>query len=284
MELSAARCVAISDMTSKQGYAGRKARCAVTPVPCIGGEHRAYRALTQPFAAHSHRHYVIGRVKEGERELDLNGERMHIAPGDLIVLDPGDVHGCRQASDAPFSYDSVTIAAEVLDDARLRPPKSDRYEALEAFDDLVRCIEGEADGETEVLERTLYLASCLDAAESPSSASSIHEGPALRAFAHLCGHLAEPHAIADLAAAEGISEYALIRAYRRRFSITPLQHLMSLRVECACELLSKGAAPADVAAETGFADQSHLTRIFKQRIGTTPAAYGRMVAGGGVRE
>ena len=86
-----------------------------------------------------------------------------------------------------------------------------------------------------------------------------------------------------LAAAEGISEYALIRAYRRRFAITPLQHLMSLRVECACELLSEGAAPADVAAEAGFADQAHLTRVFKQRIGTTPAAYRRMTAKGGIR-
>lgn len=59
---------------------------------------------------------------------------------------------------------------------------------------------------------------------------------------------------------------------------------MALRVECACELLAEGAGPADVAAETGFADQAHLTRVFKQRMGTTPAAYGRMAARGGVRE
>ncbi len=284
MELSAARCAVISDMTSEKEHAERRVRCAVTPIPCIGGERRAYRELAQPFAAHFHRHYVIGKVEKGERELDLNGERMRLAPGDLIVLNPGDVHGCRQASDAPFSYDSVTVAAEVLDNAYLRPPKNDRSEALEAFDDLLRCIDSEADGKAEALERTLYLASCLDAGEGPSSAPSIHEGSALRVFAHLRGHLAEPHAIADLAAAEGISEYALIRAYRRRFSITPLQHLMSLRVECACELLSEGAAPADVAAETGFADQAHLTRAFKQRIGTTPAMYGKMAIGGGIRE
>lgn len=258
------------------------ANCTVTPIPQIGGERRSYRGLAQPFAAHSHRHYVIGRVEEGERELELNGERVRIAPGDLIVFNPGDVHGCHHASDALFAYDSVTIAAEILDDAHLQFPGRGNREALRAFDDLLSSIECK-DG-AEILERALFLASCLDAGEAYSANTTIHEESALRVFAHFCGHLAEPHAIAKLAAIEGISEYALIRAYRKRFSITPLQHLMSLRVECACELLSEGTAPADVAAETGFADQAHLTRVFKQRIGTTPAAYRRMAARGGIQE
>lgn len=266
---------------SEKEHAGQAAHCTITPIPQIGGERRTYRGLAQPFAAHSHRHYVIGRVEEGERELDLNGSRVRIAPGDLIAFNPGDMHGCHQADDALFAYDSVTIAAEVLDGARLRFPRRDDGEALRAFDALLRSIEG--GGGAEVLEKALFLASCLDAGGEPSAVPAAHEASALRAFAHLCGHLAEPHAIAELAAAEGISEYALIRAYRRRFAITPLQHLMSLRVECACGLLSEGAAPADVAAEAGFADQAHLTRVFKQRIGTTPAAYRRMTAKEGIQ-
>lgn len=255
-------------------HAGRAAHCTITPIPQIGGERRTYRGLAQPFAVHSHRHYVIGRVEGGERDLDLNGSRVRIVPGDM--------HGCCQAGDALFAYDSVTIAAEVLDGARLRFPRRDDGEALRAFDALLRSIEG-GDG-TEMLERALFLASCLDAGGEPSAVPAAHEASALRAFAHLRGHLAEPHAIAELAATEGISEYALIRAYRKRFDITPLQHLMSLRVECACGLLSEGAAPADVAAEAGFADQAHLTRVFKQRIGTTPAAYRRMMAKEGIQE
>lgn len=258
------------------------ARCAVTPIPLIGGERRAYRGIAQPFAAHSHQHYVIGRVEAGERELDLNGERVRIVPGDLVAFNPGDVHGCRHASDEPFAYDSVTVAAEVLDGARLRFPEGADAEAQRAFDDLLGAVE--RDGGAEVLEQVLLLASCLGAGDEPPAAPSAHEESALRVFAHLRGHLAEPHSIAELAALEGVSEYALIRAYRKRFAITPLQHLMSLRVECACELLSEGTAPADVAVETGFADQAHLTRVFKQRMGMTPAAYGRMAARGGVRE
>ena len=101
-------------------HAGRAAHCTITPIPQIGGERRTYRGLAQPFAVHSHRHYVIGRVEGGERDLDLNGSRVRIVPGDLVAFNPGDMHGCCQAGDALFAYDSVTIAAEVLDGARLR--------------------------------------------------------------------------------------------------------------------------------------------------------------------
>ena len=44
-------------------------------------------------------------------------------------------------------------------------------------------------------------------------------------------------------------------------------------------LLSAGAAPAQVAADAGFADQAHLTRWFRRYYGITPGAY-RAAAGG----
>lgn len=45
------------------------------------------------------------------------------------------------------------------------------------------------------------------------------------------------------------------------------------------ELLKLGASANEVALQLGFADQAHLTRAFKQRTGTAPAAYRRMAQG-----
>ena len=250
-------------------------RCVVVPVPLLNGERRSYSGVVQSFAAHSHGHYVIGRVRRGERELELNGSTLRIGAGDLVVFNPGDVHGCTHHSDELFAYDSVTISADKLDGVLLAFPQDDAREAKEAFEILMEALEsGESE---EVLERILYLASLLESDEVIQRSGVANEDAAVRTYAHLLGHLAEPASIKELASNEGLSEYALIRAYRQRFSITPLQHLMSLRIECACDLLAKGASPADVATETGFADQAHLTRVFKQRLGTTPAAYRRMV-------
>ena len=250
--------------------------CTVVPVPVLGGERRSYSGFAQPFAAHSHGYYVIGRVRQGSRNLELNGSVLRIGSGDLIVFNPGDVHGCSHDGDELFAYDSVTIASDRLDNATLVYPDSDAMVAGEAFEALMEALDGNAD--EEVMERTLYLASLLESDKAEPRPATAHGDAALRTYAHLLGHLAEPVSIKDLAAAEDISEYALIRAYRRRFSTTPLQHLMSLRIECARELLAQGAAPSDVAAQTGFADQAHLTRTFKQRLGTTPAAYRKMAS------
>ena len=54
---------------------------------------------------------------------------------------------------------------------------------------------------------------------------------------------------------------------------SPHAFLEQPRVRRAQSLLRTGLLPADVAAEVGFADQSHLTRHFKRIVGVTPGRY-----------
>ena len=253
--------------------------CIVTPLPSIGGERRSYRGIAQPFASHSHGHYVVGCVREGRRTLKLNEIALSICPGDLIVFNPGDVHGCIQDDEGLFAYDSLTISKDKLDEVPLKVPDSEeiRRKASTVFNEVISLLDDSRIEEAS--ERILFLASMIEASgETPTL--PLAEDAATRAYAHLRGHLANPLSIARLAASESVSEYALIRAYRKRFAITPLQHLMAMRVDCACELLAQGVPPSAVAVETGFSDQAHLTRVFKQRIGTTPAAYLQMASQG----
>lgn len=249
--------------------------CTITPLPGIG-ERRTYRGLSQPFVAHEHGHYVIGLVKEGNRDLLCNGKLFAVSPGDMIVLNPGDVHSCAQTDGAHFAYDSITVDGACFDSAKLKGPKSMDPTAIELLHDCFAHIDA---GEHDSLLESLYLLfEKLAEAGPPDTSRSAHDEAAQHVFARFCGNLSETPRLEDLAHAEGLSPYALIRAYRKRFSITPMQHLASLRIECACELLAQGVDPAFVATETGFADQAHLTRVFKQRVGTTPAAYRKMTA------
>ena len=58
----------------------------------------------------------------------------------------------------------------------------------------------------------------------------------------------------------------------------PAEYVRRLRVHFACsELLRKNARLIDLAAEAGFADQSHFTRSFKLVTGMTPCAFRRQV-------
>jgi AraC-like DNA-binding protein len=73
----------------------------------------------------------------------------------------------------------------------------------------------------------------------------------------------------------GLSQFALLRAFRAATGLPPHAYLNQLRVRRARLLLDDGVPAADVAAQVGFADQAHLTRHFKRVVGVPPAAYQR---------
>ncbi|MGH9508550.1 MAG: helix-turn-helix transcriptional regulator [Terriglobales bacterium] len=82
------------------------------------------------------------------------------------------------------------------------------------------------------------------------------------------------HRLSDLATEAGVHPVYLARVCRRFEHRSIGGYLLALRVRLACELLSRPEWPvAQVAAEAGFADQSHLTRMFKRLTGVTPAAF-----------
>jgi AraC family transcriptional regulator len=83
-----------------------------------------------------------------------------------------------------------------------------------------------------------------------------------------------PPGLAALAREAGIHPVHLAREFRRRTGTTVAGYLRELRVEEALRRLRSTEAPlAEVADESGFADQSHLTRSVKAATGLTPRAY-----------
>ena len=55
--------------------------------------------------------------------------------------------------------------------------------------------------------------------------------------------------------------------------LTPHAYVMQRRLDMARSLIRQGATLADAAVEAGFADQSHMHRVFVARHGFTPGAY-----------
>jgi AraC-like DNA-binding protein len=98
--------------------------------------------------------------------------------------------------------------------------------------------------------------------------------PALRRACELMGDdLARNPTLAEVAAAAGVSRHRLARLFRAAYGVPPHRFLLAQRIRAARRLLEGGAAPAEVAAQTGFFDQSHLHRHFTRTLGMTPAAY-----------
>jgi AraC-like DNA-binding protein len=91
------------------------------------------------------------------------------------------------------------------------------------------------------------------------------------------GELIPTVALAEMV---GLTESHLIRAFHLEFALPPHAYHLRLRLAAASELLSQGLSVSSVAYECGFADQSHLSRKFKEVYGLTPAAWGSAVGAG----
>ncbi len=80
--------------------------------------------------------------------------------------------------------------------------------------------------------------------------------------------------LAVLAQQTGFSAYHFARLFRQTTGESPHQFVLRQRIEQAQRLLKETDAPLTyIALECGFANQSHLTLVFKRHIGITPRAY-----------
>jgi AraC-like DNA-binding protein len=72
----------------------------------------------------------------------------------------------------------------------------------------------------------------------------------------------------------GLSVYHFAREFKRTVGVAPHSYVTRRRVEKAQEMLARTDLPlSDVALASGFFDQSHLSRHFREFAGVTPAEY-----------
>lgn len=87
-------------------------------------------------------------------------------------------------------------------------------------------------------------------------------------------HLGQDLSLEALAGQTGFSPYHFARLFRQTTGESPHQFVVRQRIERAQQLLEKTDVPlSHIALESGFTDQSHLTRAFKRHLGQTPGAY-----------
>jgi len=99
-------------------------------------------------------------------------------------------------------------------------------------------------------------------------------GPVLGSCsAYVQTHMSKRITVEDLAKICKLDIFQLIRVFHREYTTTPYAFVLHSRIERAKELLMTGVTIANAAIDTGFSDQSHLTRHFKRLEGTTPKAF-----------
>ncbi len=86
--------------------------------------------------------------------------------------------------------------------------------------------------------------------------------------------------LAEIAREVGVSPSYLAQMFHKHCFNTVGGYMRQLRLEFACrEMVASNASLCQIALAAGFSDQSHLTRMFKRRMGISPSQYRESFAG-----
>jgi AraC-like DNA-binding protein len=123
------------------------------------------------------------------------------------------------------------------------------------------------------------VADALEAAAGRTPSSDPIDTTAVAAVReHLAAHPTEETRAAELERIAGMDRWSVARQFRRAFGTSPDRYRRMRRLAVAREAIAAGGQLAAVAAGTGFADQSHMTRHFTRAYGLTPGRWAALTA------
>ncbi len=104
--------------------------------------------------------------------------------------------------------------------------------------------------------------------------NSLPQSQLERVIDYMKANLTQDLSILDLATLTSMSESHFSRSFKQSVGISPYQYLIQQRVERAKQLLKQQVISiSDIALDCGFANQTHLTKVFRQMTGMTPKTY-----------
>jgi AraC-like DNA-binding protein len=244
------------------------------------------------FARHSHDQFGVGVMLAGGQTSSSGRGQVEALAGDIITVNPGEVHDGAPLGGAPRAWRMLYLpqplasatAADLSEGARHEYVFHDpvaRHAALAAcFHRLYAAVTAHGGGDAASLLREQLLLELLHGLRDDGARS--RRTPATAAIAHARAMIDDAPAtawrLADLAGVCGLSRFQLVRQFAGATGLTPHAYLIQRRIEAARALLARGVALADAAAASGFADQSHMTRIFIRTYGVTPGTYAAALA------
>jgi AraC-like DNA-binding protein len=232
-----------------------------------------------------HETYSICTLLSAPSDWTYRGKDLRTAKGEVMMMEPGEVHITRKLPAGVSTFQVALLSAELVQRAAAELGRSSRphlvsgHVARPAVFRAFSRLHASAAPDVSPLERETRLAACLQhlvgsCAEGPLPRYGAREQTGVRwAREYLHEHCAETVRLEQLASAAGLSRFHFLRAFSQAVGLPPHRYLIRVRVERARALLGQGMSVAEVAAALGFADQSHLSRHFKDVCGVAPATY-----------
>jgi AraC-like DNA-binding protein len=237
-------------------------------------------------------------MEEGAQRSGSGRGQVEAFAGQVITSNPGEVHDGSPFGSSTRRWSILSMDADVLSSllehggapAEITLPVIDDPALFRILQRLFRRIErwseraGDRATETLACEESLVEASVLLVARhgtvrlSASTPGNDLPGNDLRRLRdRLADAPLDAPSLAEMAAMVGLSRYQVLRRFEKAYGLPPHAWLLCRRAEHALRLVRCGETLAGAAMASGFADQSHMTRVFLRHYGFSPGAWRKAV-------
>ncbi|MFZ6747082.1 helix-turn-helix domain-containing protein [Undibacterium sp. JH2W] len=235
------------------------------------------------FGRHMHAQFGIGVVLQGAQK-SLSGRGVvEAVAGDTITVNPGEIHDGTPLSDAGRSWQMLylepALIATLMDDisegnsrqAEFSLPVIRNTRISQAVRHLFATVTSPQAATMSGEEQMLLLFSRL--MQEPDSQPEAAPPAIQHARSLIDDDPTAELSLQTLAQQQGLSRFQLLRAFAKSTGMTPHAYILQRRLQQARRLIAAGMPLVQVAGECGFADQSHMTRLFIRNFGLSPGAY-----------
>lgn len=245
---------------------------------------------THSFPDHSHDNiYALGYMEKGGSFCQgRSKDESYMKAGECALINPAQVH-----SGGPEGNNTITYRMFYIDIDLLKKVSSDCAIEEDGFPEFNRIVTKSPtlshlfaklfymmSNESGVLEKESAMVEALGFLLEQYGFENIKPlkiGKEIKAVKRAKSYLSEnldlKIPLKDVADVAGFSRYHFLRVFKKNTGISPHVFRTQKRIEHAKSLIKQGLPFSQVALETGFTDQSHFTKKFRQFTAASPGQY-----------
>ena len=234
---------------------------------------------------HTHNHMELFFIVGGKGQFLIEDRLYPVSANNLVIINPNIVHTEVSLNAQPLEYIVLGIDGVVLANSGA---SADQFNILDHFEsveisgclrNILREMEQKNTGYEDVCQAYMEIliirlmrTTALAVPEEPLAASTNRQCAAVRRYIDL--HFKEPLTLEQLSEEGHMNKYYLSHAFKREYGISPINYMISKRIDESKYLLAEtDLSMSQIAQLLGFSSLSYFSQVFHRTQGTSPKEY-----------
>ena len=224
--------------------------------------------------------YQFEYVTSGKGYIETGNKKYRVKKGDLFFFNKGGTRTLYADRDDPFEKKFITVSGKIIDALVEAYKITDKVVIVNTnlsnpIDDALKAVEDaeNPDSSNEIIIALHKMIQIIAPAQEYCSYSE-YSDPAENIRANIDRHLGVRFTLSDIEDVRYISRCQMIRIFKAKYGITPMQYAIEKRIEKSKYLLEKSRLSVrSISDSLAFTDSRHFSKTFVSHVGMTPTNY-----------